>query len=272
VRAISFYLLMAVSIMGADTMQMSSSLSKALTESRQLILVTTGGWDAVDGEMKVYERNSVNNQWRAVGEKIPVVVGRNGMAWGKGLHGDVLGEGGEGGEGPVKQEGDGRSPAGVFSLGSAFGYAPPEQAGEVKLPYVQSVETLECVDDPQSAHYNRIVDRARVENPDWKSSERMRRDDDQYCWGVVVDHNANGAPGCGSCIFMHVWEAQGKGTAGCTAMKLSSMERLRRRLDATKRPILVQLPRAEFERLREAWGLFGPLGASLGLTMRDLRT
>jgi D-alanyl-D-alanine dipeptidase len=178
------------------------------------------------------------------------------MAWGRGLHGDAIGEG------PVKQEGDGRAPAGVFSLSSAFGYAPPEQAADVKLPYIQAVATLECVDDPRSAHYNRIVDRAAVENPDWKSSERMRRDDDQYRWGVVVDHNAQGASGRGSCVFLHIWEAPRKGTAGCTAMDLSSMEELLRRLDAKKRPMLVQAPQAEFERLREGWGL----------TMRDLRT
>jgi D-alanyl-D-alanine dipeptidase len=171
------------------------------------------------------------------------------MAWGTGLHGGAIGQG------QVKQEGDGRSPAGVFRLNSAFGYAPRERAGEVKLPYVQAIATLECVDDPQSTHYNRIVDRADVENPDWKSSERMLRDDDQYRWGVVVDQNAKGEPGCGSCVFLHVWEAPGKGTAGCTAMNPSSMEYLLRWLDAKKRPMLVQLPRAEFERLREAWGL-----------------
>jgi L,D-peptidoglycan transpeptidase YkuD (ErfK/YbiS/YcfS/YnhG family) len=243
-------------IMGVDSMRMNSSLSESLSESRQLILITTSGWDAVDGEMRLYERRSDNDQWNAVGEKIPVVIGRNGMAWGSGLHA------GAGGCGLVKKEGDGRSPAGVFSLSSAFGYAPPEQAGELKLPYAQAVATLECVDDPQSAHYNRIVDRARVENPDWKSSERMRRDDDQYRWGVVVDHNAKGAPVCGSCIFIHIWEFPGKGTAGCSAMSSLSIEYLLRWLDAEKRPILVQLPQPEFERLRESWGL----------TMRDLRT
>jgi D-alanyl-D-alanine dipeptidase len=235
---------------------MNSHLPEAMTESRQLILATTSGWNAVDGEMRLYERDSINDRWKAVGEKIPIVVGRNGMAWGRGLHGDAIGEG------PVKQEGDGRAPAGVFSLSLAFGYAPPEQAGNVKLPYVQAIATLECVDDPQSAHYNRIIDRGAVENPDWKSSERMRRDDDQYRWGVVVDHNAQGAPGCGSCVFLHIWEAPRKGTAGCTAMDLSSMEELLRRLDAKKRPMLVQAPQAEFERLREVWGL----------TVRDLRT
>lgn len=235
--------------MSVDSMRMKSSLPIAIVESRQLILVTTGGWDAVDGEMKLYERDSINDQWKAVGEKIPVVVGRNGMAWGKGLHGGAIGEG------PVKQEGDGRSPAGIFSLSSAFGYAPREHAVEVRLPYVQAVATLECVDDPQSAHYNRIVDCAVVENSDWKSSERMLRDDDQYRWVVVVDHNAKGEPGCGSCVFLHIWEAPGKGTAGCTAMISSSMEDLLRWLDEKNRPVLVQLPQAEFERLRKAWGL-----------------
>src|SRR5687767_14010219 len=170
-------------IMSIDSTRMNSSLFEALAESRQVILVTTSGWNEINGEMRLYERDAVNDDWNAAGQKITVAVGRNGMAWGSGLHGGAIGAG------VTKQEGDGRSPAGVFSLGSAFGYAPPEQAGEVKLPYVQAVATLECVDDPQSAYYNRMIDPASVENPDWNSAERMRRDDDQYRWGVVVDHN-----------------------------------------------------------------------------------
>jgi zinc D-Ala-D-Ala dipeptidase len=244
-----FCVFMPVSVMNVASMRMNSSLPESLAESRQLILVTTRGWNAVDGEMKLYERDSINEKWKAVGEKIPIVVGRNGMAWGTGLHGGAIGAG------PVKKEGDGRSPAGIFSLSSAFGYASRDQVGDVKLPYVQAVATLECVDDPQSKHYNSIIDRAGVENPDWKSSERMRRDDDQYRWGVVVDHNAKAEPGRGSCIFMHIWEAPGKGTAGCTAMNPSPMENVLRWLDSKKRPAIVQLPRAEFERLQEAWGL-----------------
>jgi L,D-peptidoglycan transpeptidase YkuD (ErfK/YbiS/YcfS/YnhG family) len=76
---------------------------------------------------------------------------------------------------------------------------------------------------------------------------------------VIVDHNVKGASGRGSCVFLHIWEGPGKGTAGCTAMNSSSMEDLLRRLKAKKRPLLVQLPQVEFERLREVWGL----------TMRD---
>jgi len=224
-------------------------MNSAIAASGQIVIVTTRDWNAVDGEMRRYERGSIDHKWKMGGEKIPIVVGRGGMAWGKGLHGDAIGDG------PVKKEGDGRSPAGIFSLSSAFGYAPRQQAGEVKLPYEQAVATLECVDDPRSAHYNKVIDRAGVNNPDWKSSELMRRDDDQYRWGVVVDHNAKGEPGCGSCIFLHIWEAPGKGTAGCTAMEAAKMQDVLRWLDAKKRPVLVQLPQAEFERLRKAWGL-----------------
>jgi len=222
---------------------------KALASSLQLIVVMTKDWNAVDGELRRYKRSSVKDQWQVVGEKTLVVVGRNGMAWGKGLHGDAVGDG------PVKKEGDGRSPAGIFSLSSAFGYAEKTKAGRVKLPYVQTIPTLECVDDPQSAHYNRVIDRASVKAPDWKSSEQMLRQDELYRWGVVVDHNAKGEIGCGSCIFLHIWEGPGKGTAGCTAMNAAKMEEVLRWLDPQKQPLLAQLPQAEFERLRKVWGL-----------------
>lgn len=222
---------------------------KALASSLQLIVVTTKDWNAVDGELRRYERGSGKDQWQAVGAKIPVVVGRNGMAWGKGLHGDAIGAG------PIKKEGDGRSPAGIFSLSSAFGYAEKTKAGGVKLPYVQATATLECVDDPQSAHYNQVLDRASVKAPDWKSSEQILRQDELYRWGVVVDHNAKGETGCGSCIFLHIWDGPGKGTAGCTAMDAAKMIEVLSWLDPQKKPLLAQLPQAEFERLRKTWRL-----------------
>lgn len=237
----------------------SKVLTKILAQSQQLILVTTKDWNAVDGELLRYER--VPNEhapgeqvWRTVGDKIAVVVGRNGMAWGDGLHGvpATLAKTGD----PIKKEGDGRSPAGIFSLSSAFGYAPLEQAAKVKLPYIQATATLECVDDSRSANYNRLVERGNVPNPDWKSSEQMRRDDELYRWGVFVDHNAiKPQPNAGSCIFLHIWSGAGKGTAGCTAMEAAKMDELLPWFDLKKKPVLVQMPQAQLERLRESLGL-----------------
>jgi len=228
--------------------------SKVLAGAGQLILVTTRDWNAVGGELSRFERTAPGQAWRPVGEKTAVVVGRNGLAWGKGLHGDLtrLAKPAD----PVKKEGDGRAPAGIFSLSSAFGYAPQAQAGNVKLPYVQATKTLECVDDPQSASYNRVLDRTSVAHPDWKSSEQMRRDDDLYRWGIVVDHNA-GEPqaGCGSCIFLHIWQSAKKGTAGCTAMEPAKIEELLSWLDPQQKPLIVQLPQTEYKQLSDLWRL-----------------
>lgn len=222
------------------------------SRARQMLVVTTDGWDAVDGVLQRYDRGAMGGAWRPVGEDIPVVVGRNGLAWGKGLH-EARGAEGE----PVKQEGDGRAPAGVFRIGPAFGYPPAEEVSWIRLPYIHSTESFRCVDDVESAHYNRVVDSAAVEK-DWTGSvERMRRDDHQYRLGAVVEHNwgARTRPGDGSCIFLHIWKGPGEGTAGCTAMEESAMREVLRWLDPARDPVLVQLPRADYEVRRTAWRL-----------------
>ena len=228
----------------------------ALDAAQQMILVITPGWNAVDGTLQRYERGAAKQPWRAVGEPVAIVVGRNGMAWGKGLHGNgPSAASGQDSAGPIKREGDGRAPAGIFGLSRAFGYAAKDEAGQIKLPYVQAVPSLECVDDVKSAYYNRVLDRRSVAKPDWDSSEQMRRKDDFYRWGVVVDHNAGGEPAGGSCIFLHIWAGAGHGTAGCTAMTQAKMEEVIGWLRPEARPVLVQLPRGEFTRLRSAWSL-----------------
>src|SRR4029078_4629040 len=116
--------------------------------------------------------------------------------------------------GPRKREGDGKAPAGIFPLDTAFGFAP--SLSDVRLPYVQLLPTTDCVDDVASAHYNTVVDKARVP-VDWNSAEHMR-DLPQYEIVVIVGYNA--APpkkGRGSCIFLHIWTGPDSHTAGCTA-------------------------------------------------------
>jgi D-alanyl-D-alanine dipeptidase len=156
---------------------------------------------------------------------------------------------------PAKREGDGKAPAGAFPLGTAFGFASSAAAVGTRLPYLPLVETTECVDDTASAHYNAIVDRARVPRVDWASSERMRSID-LYRLGVVVDYNVRPpAAGRGSCIFLHVWRGPGSSTAGCTAMPEPALAELVRWLDPARRPALVQLTDEAYARRRAAWGL-----------------
>src|SRR5919198_5937527 len=76
-----------------------------LARSRQLVLVTTRGWDEVRGTLERFARKNSKAAWRPVGEKIPVVVGRNGLGWGAGLNAPPRGgaaEKGGGGELPPR--------------------------------------------------------------------------------------------------------------------------------------------------------------------------
>src|SRR5580698_226784 len=197
--------------------------------STQLIVVTTSNWGAVAGQLQRFEQ--VHERWRPVGEPIPIVVGRSGMGWGIGLvaaddpNVRLPSE-------PVKKEGDGNSPAGIFDLGTAFGYSAQPLPG-LKLPYLALTESIECVDDVNSKYYNRIVDRSAV-TPDWNSSEHMRDTGESYRWGIVVDFNGTVAEhsqkvpqrGGGSCVFLHIWHDRSHGTAGCTAMSQENLETL----------------------------------------------
>lgn len=159
------------------------------------------------------------------------------------------------GEYPIKHEGDGRSPAGVLGLPTAFGYAPADQVRWIKLPYIQCTDAIECVDDAKSTHYNQVLDNSTVAKRDWNSSEHMHRKDVLYRWGVVVDHNSRREAGNGSCIFLHIWEGPHHGTTGCTAMDERDLKRVMAWLDPKAKPLLVQFPEAEYLQLQKLWQL-----------------
>jgi L,D-peptidoglycan transpeptidase YkuD (ErfK/YbiS/YcfS/YnhG family) len=222
------------------------------SQSRQMVVVVTPGWDATRGELRGYERDA-GGAWREAVASVPVVIGRTGAAWGTGLH-DVRAGTGD----PVKHEGDGRSPAGVFAIGEAFGYAPTAATG---LRYAAMDAGDYCVDVDGSPYYNRIVDSTDVGAAAVKdSTEPMRRDlhadgDQRYRLGFVIDNNPRGERGAGSCIFGHLWKSPDSTTAGCTAMAPASMESLLRWLDADRRPVFVLLPAPEYRRLQSAWQL-----------------
>jgi len=224
-----------------------------LASATQMLVVTTKDWDAVPGVMRRFARADLQSAWAEVEEPIPIVVGRNGLGWGRGLNPppDL--------PGPVKKEGDRKSPAGIFRLSSTFGLAAPDQMKQVRMPYKQLTAGIECVDDVKSAHYNSIVDREHTGQPDWNSSERMREIGGPYRLGVVVDHNTDPhVPGGGSCIFIHIWKDFQTGTTGCTAMAPEQMEMLLPWLDPAAHPVLVQLPESEYKHLQKSWLLPPP--------------
>lgn len=219
-------------------------------ESRQVVLSVSAGWDQTRALLQAYERSWNTARWAPVGAPIEASLGRTGLAWGQGLHPAGL-------PGPEKREGDGKSPAGVFDLRLVTGYAKTSPAGS-RMPYREATATLRCVDDASSPHYNQLADEAKTQK-DWSSAEYMRRQDDLYRLVVWVGHNdAPVAPGGGSCIFLHLRSGPDATTAGCTAFEPEPMERLLRWLDPAARPVLVQLPAAEYRALAAEWGLPEP--------------
>ena len=225
----------------------------AMHPSTQMLVVTTADWNAVPGTLQRYERASAHKKWKKVGLPIAVVVAKKGLGWGSGLATETD-FGSRGALDPVKHEGDTRAPAGLFRLSTAFGCAV-ERPAEWKMPYITLTPMVECVDDIRSKYYNHVVDRATIA-PDWDSSEHMLYSNGQYRWGLVVDHNADPVePGGGSCIFMHIWLGTGEGTVGCTAMAEEDIQAVVAWLDPARNPLLLQLPRTEYNHMKRKWKL-----------------
>ncbi len=221
---------------------------------RQLLRVETPAWNATQGTLTLWVRDAARGAWRQDGKSIPVVLGRSGLRWGRGLHRTPRGI-------VVKKEGDGCSPAGVFELDAAFGEMPAAKSGAVRWPWRQMTAHHAGVDDPKSRHYNRVVDGSKVQK-DWNSAEDMRPKSGVYRRGVIVRHNWQQRPGGGSCIFLHIWNGPRSTTSGCTAMSARDMKRVIAWLDAAKHPLLAQLPAAEWPKYSPGWGM--PSGGTAG--------
>jgi D-alanyl-D-alanine dipeptidase len=216
--------------------------------SQQLIVVTTPSWTSTKGTMRRFERATSISEWRELDAPTPVVVGRTGIAWGVGF--DEISA-----DGPHKHEGDGKAPAGIFALDTAFGFDPGDSNPDVKLPYVQLLPTTDCVDDTTSGHYNTVADRATVTAVDWNSAEHMR-EVPQYKSGVIVGYNATPpVKGRGSCIFLHIWNGPESHTAGCTALDEGKLREVIAWLDPKRQPLLVQLTAQNYSALRSDWKL-----------------
>lgn len=212
----------------------NSSIITIPKESSQLLVVTTDNWSTKEGRLQRYEKK--DDHWRKVGEKINIVLGRNGLGWGKGLHTTPKNAK------YIKKEGDGKAPAGLFSLGNAFGYA--QATFKIEFPYAIYKTTDHCVDDTTSQWYNQIIDSTQVKK-DYKSFEHMKLRNNLYKYGITVNHNPNAIAGAGSCIFMHIRSNSGKGTAGCTAMREEKIVTVLKWLKGEEKPLLLQLPKEE---------------------------
>jgi len=209
-------------------------LSTFLHASSQLILVLSEDFNATVGTLYTFEKKS--DVFKPVMAPIAINLGRNGMGWGEGIV-TIAHKRNE----PIKHEGDGRAPSGIFSLGEAFGYA---KSIESKLPYIQATPDLICVDDVTHPHYNQLLH--VKDTTEIKSYETMLRKDALYELGLIVKHNEKNIAKRGSCIFLHVQRAKNAPTSGCTSMSRAHLSKLLRWLDPQKEPLLIQIPKAYY--------------------------
>ena len=220
------------------------------SQARQLIVAVAPDWDSMRATLQCWERESAGAPWKpAFKTPWPVLLGKKGMAWGRGVSTPTDSSI------PWKMEKDGKAPAGIFELGRLHGYAarPPQGAS---WPYLQVGPYDAWVDDPRLPHYNQHV-RVDPENiPPWFESQRMRLGDAAYKWLLEIRHNTNPPQaGYGSAIFFHVRRGPDRPSAGCTTMAVENLENMIRWIREEKRPYYVLLPKGEYDKVRKAWGL-----------------
>ncbi|WP_010677649.1 SH3 domain-containing protein [Bacillus timonensis] len=191
---------------------------KTVAGNQQIILVTTNGYNTNRASIQAFEKNATG-KWMSV-LNTTGYIGKNGFA-------------------SNKKEGDGKSPVGKYSIGTAFG-----QKGNpgTKLPFRSITSDDVWVDDPESPLYNSWQSRSATQGK-WKSAENMTHR--LYTYGFVINYNTQRTPYKGSAIFFHVGSGY---TLGCTATSEANIIKILKWLDPAKNPVIIQTPIQELNK------------------------
>lgn len=233
-------------------MLMPCMSAKALDANvQELIVGIAPTWDSMHGRIQRFHREP-GGAWQAVSEPVPVLFGKNGLAWGRGIKGTDE-------PGLHKKEHDGRAPAGVFRIGKIYTY-DAELPNGAQYPFHTVTDADAWVDDPGSPSYNQFVTIRDPKNPPaWFEKQKMRHNDFAYRWLVEIRHNADPTDaGAGSAIFFHIRRGESRPTSGCTTMAEPELVKLIRFLRADEHPHYALLPWAEYQRKWREWGLPDP--------------
>jgi L,D-peptidoglycan transpeptidase YkuD (ErfK/YbiS/YcfS/YnhG family) len=217
----------------------------------QLLVSTAPDWNSMQGELRLFER-SRGGKWIQQGASIPVLFGKNGLAWGTGIAGQNE-------SGLRKKERDGRAPAGIFRIGKIYTEDSALPSG-ASFPFRQITKADAWIDDPAHPDYNKHVVIPDPENPPaWFEKQKMRHGDFAYRWLIEVRHNSDPpVAGDGSAIFFHIRRGVTRPTAGCTTMAEEDLVRVIRWLKADRRPCYALLPTAEYSAKWQSWNLPPP--------------
>ncbi len=193
-----------------------ASYENKIGKSSQVIIVTTNKFFFFT-EQKVHALEKHAGIWKAAFEPFNAVIGKNGFA--------------QPGE---KREGDGKTPSGIYPLKMTFGY---DQFIKTKMPCRQALADDVWVDDVNADDYNRWVKKGATQA---KSYEKMKRDDNLYKYGIVIEYNTNPVvKGYGSAIFFHVWGGENVTTEGCVAVSEENIIKILEWLNPKAKPLII---------------------------------
>lgn len=127
---------------------------------------------------------------------------------------------GKNGLGKTK-EGDGKTPVGTFKFNKAFGNS--ENPGTAFEYTRADGNTYWSGDMRKGKHYNELVSLKDMPDLDKENSERIADYPIHYQYCLNISYNAEGTPGKGSAIFLHVFGDRKPFTGGCVAIPLDKM-------------------------------------------------
>lgn len=221
--------------------------------AKQMIVCLADTTVSFEGTLQLFHRDGAGS-WQPDGQPWPVLFGKGGLAWGRGLNPPQ--------PGLQKVGGDHRNPAGLFKIGFILGYAPNLPDGAKGWPYHQVTDRDAWIDDPALASlgYNHLYTLPPgAPYPPWWEKEKLHLGDPAYQWLVLIEHNYDHSdPTAGNEIFFHVRRGDRYRTAGCTTMKLEDLERLVKWLQPGSNAMLAELSRADYARVWQDWGLPPP--------------
>lgn len=240
-RAISIAAIFLTTILQARAFEVPSA-------STQCLLGIADDWNSSWVTLQLHEKSGA--VWKPIGQPWQARLGKKGLVWGLGIHSNPSGA-------AIKKEGDMRSPAGVFSIGGAWG-VQTSISKHPNLPYRKVTARDLWVEDPASPNYNRNIVLDHEPATDWEKKQQMKQDDPAHVLKLFIAHNAppKVVPNAGSSIFFHIWRGGGsRSTAGCTTMDEAKLRWLISKINPERRPIYVLLPKSEYAKFRTDWKL-----------------
>jgi L,D-peptidoglycan transpeptidase YkuD (ErfK/YbiS/YcfS/YnhG family) len=208
-RPMPLRILAVVTVLGAGAVATRSS-SAATAPPGQVITVQVASPRSVEGILRMWTLLA-DGQYTQVGGPFRADVGAHGVG--------------------RTSEGEGRTPAGVFTLTRAFGNAPDNGT---RLPYLRTGPRDWWDENPRSAGYNQLVlDRYSPGG----NSENLYFAGRAYAHAVVINYNTDPiVRGAGSGMFLHV--GNGTPTTGCVAMPGADLNFVMRWLNPALHPVI----------------------------------